>query len=767
LPRAERLLPRLSLLLLAALLALSAWQWRDGAPLDASVLGLLPQGAEDALVGQAQARMAEPLNREVLILVGHPERGIAIAQVEALAAQWQSHTIFERVQWRFAEDVDALRDALLNNRLALLPAADRTLLISQPDEWINQRLAQLFDPFESISLIPLEQDWLGFAARAQDTLSHARTQLDLSSGALLVDDGNLTWALLRARTREDAFDMQAAPVMADLVAQARREIETGGGHLLAASGLLYAAAGQRQAILEMTRLGTLAALGIIALLLLAFRRARVLLALLPVAVAILAGACACIAIFGRINALTLVLGASLIGVAVDAPLHYLSKSWRGEWRSWQALRTTLPGLSLSLASNLIGYLALAFTPFPALTQIAVFSVAGLLAAYLCAVCLLPAGWRSLSLTPSPVWLKLCTVLLALRTRILDKTGTAPLLILLLLLIGGGLWQVHTQNDPRQWLGRNPGLQAQAQKIAELTGEQPTSQFFLLRGDNEAQLLQRQAALSAQLDGLYTHRALSQLISAPSQTTELHAALRHLPEHWQPLLAAGIPQAALQAELDTLLQTPAPTIEQALSTPLGEPWQPLWLGQTEHGVAGLVSLQGQIERAQLQAIAESLDGVQLIDRLGELDTLFAATQFSAATLKLLACVAIMALLWLPFGLKGALRVIALPLLAAFAALACLGWLGEPLTLFSLFALLLVTAIGVDYAILMRENIGGPAVSLLGTLLAALTSWLSFGLLLMSQTPVIANFGLTISLGLLFCFLFAPWASPVEKESHASN
>jgi len=230
LPRAERLLPRLSLLLLAALLAVSAWQWRDGAPLDASVLGLLPQGAEDALVGQAQARMAEPLNREVLILVGHPERGIAIAQVEALAAQWQSHTIFERVQWRFAEDVDALRDALLNNRLALLPAADRTLLISQPDEWINQRLAQLFDPFAGTSLVPLEQDWLGLAARAQQGSAHSRMQLDVTSGALLVDDDGWSWALLRARTREDAFDMQTAPAIADLMESARMQASQFGFH---------------------------------------------------------------------------------------------------------------------------------------------------------------------------------------------------------------------------------------------------------------------------------------------------------------------------------------------------------------------------------------------------------------------------------------------------------------------------------------------------------------------------------------------------------
>ncbi|MEX5611930.1 hypothetical protein ABFV58_28130, partial [Pseudomonas protegens] len=91
-----------------------------------------------------------------------------------------------------------------------------------------------------------------------------------------------------------------------------------------------------------------------------------------------------------------------------------------------------------------------------------------------------------------------------------------------------------------------------------------------------------------------------------------------------------------------------------------------------------------------------------------------------------------------------------------SLASLGWLGQPLTLFSLFGLLLVTAISVDYAILMREQIGGAAVSLLGTLLAALTTWLSFGLLAISSTPAVSNFGLAVSLGLAFSFILAPWA-----------
>ena len=160
-------------------------------------------------------------------------------------------------------------------------------------------------------------------------------------------------------------------------------------------------------------------------------------------------------------------------------------------------------------------------------------------------------------------------------------------------------------------------------------------------------------------------------------------------------------------------------------------------------------------------------MKLIDRLGELNRLFAATQVSAAELKLLSCLLIFVVLCVPFGPRGAARILAVSLLAALASLACLGWLGQPLTLFSLFGLLLVTAIGVDYAILMRERVGGAATSLLGTLLAALTTWLSFGVLALSSTPAVSNFGLTISIGLTFSFLLSPWAGAQHKEPEPSG
>lgn len=124
----ERKLPWLFLSLLLAVVALAAWQWRDGAPLSANLMELVPGTSPDALEVRAEQRMQEPLNREMLVLVGHADREQALNMAQQLGERWQASGLFETVQWNLQADLPALRKQLLQGRLAMLSADDR-----QPD----------------------------------------------------------------------------------------------------------------------------------------------------------------------------------------------------------------------------------------------------------------------------------------------------------------------------------------------------------------------------------------------------------------------------------------------------------------------------------------------------------------------------------------------------------------------------------------------------------------------------------------------------------
>lgn len=762
-------LSSLFFLALLGLVALTAWQWRNGPPISANLLQLLPSGAPGELEQLAEQRVQAPLNRDLMLLVQHEDEDTAVALAQEVAGNLKASGLFAQVRRSVQADLPAMRQQLLDQRLVLLDRASREALIASPEDFIQQRLQRLFSPFESTSLVPVEEDWFGLADLALRRLPHPGNIHPRLDGALLAEHDGQRWAVIHAQIHGDAFDDKLPLLIDDQVRAARHRVESQQGELLAAGGVLHAAYGQRQAREEASLIGSVSLVATLALLHLLFRTSRVLLVALPVLVGALSGAAACVALFGQIHVLTLVLGASLVGVSIDFPLHYLSKSWTLQpWQAFRALRLTLPGLALALATNVIGYLAMAFTPFPALSQVAVFSAAGLLGAFACATCLLPS-LVNVPLQPWAAPLSWAERALALRQRLLGRLPSSWLLAGFVVFCLAGISQVSFKDDLRQWVSRAPALQQQAERIGQITGFEPTSQYFLVRAQTPDELLERQEALGTRLDELVAEQklrgylALSQLAATTVAQESLHLALPRLLEYSQPLLALGMTAGALEKELAALQAKPVTGLDQVLAGPIAEPWRPLWLSTRSDGtVAGLISLQGLRDSSALHGLADGIAGVSLVDRPAELNRLFAETQRQAALLKMFAAVVILALLCLPFGWSGALRCLAVPLLAALGSLACLGWLGQPLTLFGLFGLLLVTAIGVDYAILMRERIGGAAVSLVGTLLAAVTTWLSFGLLALSSTPAVSNFGLAVGIGLVFAFLLAPWAAKTTEE-----
>ncbi len=99
----ERMLPRLFLILLLAVLALAGWQWRNGAPLSANLMELVPGTSPDALeligrtahAGAAQSRSAGAGR-------SHADRQQAVAMAQTLGEQWQASGLFDKVQWNVA-----------------------------------------------------------------------------------------------------------------------------------------------------------------------------------------------------------------------------------------------------------------------------------------------------------------------------------------------------------------------------------------------------------------------------------------------------------------------------------------------------------------------------------------------------------------------------------------------------------------------------------------------------------------------------------------
>ncbi|WP_254926094.1 MMPL family transporter [Bordetella genomosp. 11] len=766
----ERRLTVLFRIALALVICLGLWECRHGWPVSSSLLDLVPVAQGDALRQRADDRIQEPLQRQVIALVSADDRERAVELARGMGHAWRHSGLFADVQVDVDVDVDGVRKQLLSQPLALLPPRARDTLIRDPASYAARRVRELANPFSSTGLVPADDDLLGLSHAAERALrTPGAVQLDLVSGTLIAHDGTRDWVLVRAQTSGDAFDGASPGQVARLVDETRASVVKDGGRMLVAGGPLYAAEGRARAAGESTWISAMAVLGIIALLLLTMRGWRSLLAFVPVAVGLLCGAVACVALFGTIHILTLVVGASLIGIAIDFPMHLLAKRYgMPDWQAWPALHRVLPGLTISLAVTMVGYLALVFTPFPALTQTAVFSAAGLFGAYACTVCELPnwlRGWQPRPFTPL---LSLAQALLRRLALWSGRRPTLPWLAAGIALVSiAGISHLRVQDDLRQWLALPAPLLQQAQQIGRITGIQPTSQYYLVRAADTNALWERQNALDTRLDALVKAKALdsylslNQLVAPEGAQRALLDALRD--PNWRARLvpsfeAVGIPAQAVIQQVDALAAQEPVTVDKVLQGPLGQSRRMLWLGQDHGQVAAMVVLQGLHDPAAAQAAAQGLEGVSFVDRSGQLNETFTQTRIRAAELKLLSYVAAGALLWLTLGRSATWRLLAVPLTATACTLATLGLLGQPLTLFSLFGLLLVSAIGLDYAIVMYERVAGAAASFVGIVLAAATTVLSFGLLAFSSTPAISNFGMSVGIGVAFCVLWAPWVRP---------
>jgi predicted exporter len=152
------------------------------------------------------------------------------------------------------------------------------------------------------------------------------------------------------------------------------------------------------------------------------------------------------------------------------------------------------------------------------------------------------------------------------------------------------------------------------------------------------------------------------------------------------------------------------------------------------------------------------GVTFVDPLARIAATFERIRVRTTWLVILGYALISALLVWRYGRREALRMLYPPLLALGLTLGVLGWLGEPVNLFVVVALILILGLGRDYAVFLREGGAARRSPALAVSLSAMTMLFSFGLLAVSSIPALHVFGIATLVGILASYLSAPLSLP---------
>ncbi len=576
-------------------------------------------------------------------------------------------------------------------------------------------------------------------------------------------------ALLVAQTQAAAFD---PPRQAEALARLESEFATasaGSAATLTVSGPgAFAVLMQRRVSGEAGMLGAIASVGILLLLVWAYRDLRTVLAgLLPLISAALVGLAVVTLSFGTVHGITLAFGFTLLGVAQDYPIHLFSHRRPGESAIETARRICRP-LTIGVASTCVAYLAFLVAGVPGLAQLGWFTVAGLLTAGLTTRYLLP---RLLPIAPrdpsaAPAFVRAATAL-----------GRSPRPVWLLLLLPGAaaisillsatpLWE----NDLSR-LTPVPAeiLQQDAQLRREL-GAPDVRYMLVVHGASAEAALARTERQQPLLDELVERGVVASYDNAakylPSRDVQLQrraalpdairlqaslaAATRDLPfvdDAFAPFLAdVSIARGLPPLEVSALADTP-------LEVRVGG-----MLFERENNWLAVTSFSDVRDPAALAASLTGVDKrVALIDMKRASESLVARQRdHILASLGTAALVVILLIALTLRKLDRAIRILSPMLVTTIVTVAVLQLAGIPLGLFHLVALALAAGLGLDYALFFEHSAtetGEQRRTLHAVLLCASSTLLVFALLGSSSVPVLRSIGITVAVGVACNFVLA--------------
>jgi len=763
----------LGLAWLVLLLVLGVQQWRlwsEAPRIDTDILALLPQDAHDRLLSDVTRRIADGSARQVVVLLGSAD-GAAAKRAQAAFSDSMA-TDEEAGLLRPAGSIEGwfeqARDFYAPWRDRLLTAEQREQL-QQADPALlgEQALASLYGPMGAPRLTEWRQDPLSLWP--QWWQQQAR-----GSGLQLGEDGLLQaedkhWAVLQFETPDSAFKLDGERHLDGVLERAGLAARKAAGdiEILHAGVPLHAEAAAAQANREINTIGWGSLAAVLLLVWLAFRSLR---PILLVAASLLIGCgvalAATVLVFGKVHVLTLVFGASLVGVAEDYGIHWFaSRQAEPGDRRWALLRHLLPGLCLALLTSALAYVALGLAPFPGLRQMALFSVVGLAGAFLTVILWFPyLDGGDIRQTRFSQWLGNTLE----RWPRLQGRRTGVIVVLVLLVSALGMSRLHTDDDLRSLQSSPPALMAEQIRLSQLLGMPSPAQFYLVQGDDAAQLLQREEALTARLRALAQqqriggYRAISDWLPSPARQ-QADAALTAGVE---PQVLAMVSEAVGEELQRPTFQATPLSAEAFLASPASQPFRHLWVGKLGAQMASVVmvdDLSRSDALATLREAADGLPGVRWVDRTADFSRLLGHYRKLMGGMLLVGIVLVFGVLLLRYR-RNAWRVFAPTVLAGMLTLGLLGLFGQPLQLFNMLALMLLLGMGIDYGIFLVEH-RGDASAWLAVCVGAASTWLSFGLLGLSATPALRAFGLTLLFGIGLVWLISPLFRPAPHAPPA--
>ncbi|MEI6707860.1 MAG: MMPL family transporter [Methylococcales bacterium] len=745
--------------------------------LETGFLALLPVTEQQPEIAKAVQQHNQLLNRKVIWLTGAASSQEAITQARQLKQQLQHSGLFKTLMLEvpMQQAVNNYRQ-LFPYRYQLLDVQTKLTLSQNPKNLLSQNLETLYSPMAQMLASDLEHDPLLLFSRyfnAQHPL-----KLAVEQGVVVVQDTNRFWAVLLSDLQDEHLQLDKLEALLALVNNGTAQLHAAGGELMVTGMPLFTAYGSDSAKQEISTVGVGSSVGIIVLLLLTFRSLRpLLLSSIAIGCGLFTALVVSVLFFGKVHIITLVFGASLIGVADDYAIHFMCDSFgTKDWQPRQGLRYIFSGLVIGLCTNLLSYVGLVFSPFPALQEVALFSAVGLLVAWLTVVLLFPLLLTGFKHSHEPAILKLANYWQQHSPRWLLK-NKRWLLPIFIVFVVGGLWQLTPRDDVRLLQSAPAELLQTADKIKQLLPVSQESQFFLVSGrdvnewqHNEQQLLARLSVLTQQHE-LMAYQGISDYWS-DEQNQQINYQLlnKTLYESGlfkQYMTELGFSEAAIQTELKQFNDAKNKTISLPdwLKT-ADEAKQQLWLGCDKDRCLSIVSLTGIHDLSVFPAL-QNLQGVTWVDQVEQLSSLFARYRVRVSGLIVVAYLLVFIGLGFKFGWCNSVTITAVPVSAALVALATMGWFDQLFSLFNLFALLLVLGIGVDDAIFffMADNAHEEHDKRISTSLAvtlsALTTLLAFGLLAVSATEIVHAFGFTVAVGILTALVFSPLVGHREK------